>query len=187
MKPSKAGRSRNSRMKLNEVYFWTDTIKEWKKLLIQDKYKQLIMNQLKWLKDKNKIIVYGFVIMPNHLLLIWEMVENNGKEMPHASFNKWTSSNFLKDLRANHPKVVPFFKERTIERNHRFWQRDPLAILMDSREKVEQKLNYIHLNPLQERWNLVGLPEDYRWSSAKFYDSGEDEFCVLTHYSDRFG
>lgn len=187
MEPFETGSYRNSRMMLNEVYFWTDTIKDWRKLLVQDKYKQLIMDQLKWLKDKNKIIIYGFVIMPNHVHILWEMLEKNGKEMPYASFNKWTSSNFLKDLRANHPKVVSFFIEKTIERSHRFWQRDPLAILMDSREKIEQKLDYIHLNPLQEKWSLVKFPEDYRWSSAKFYDSGEDEFDLLTHYMDRFG
>ena len=187
MKSIETSNYRNSQMKLNEVYFWTDTIKDWKKLLIHEKHKHLIMDQLKWLKDKGKIIVYGYVIMPNHLHILWEMLEKNGKEMPHASFNKWTSSNFLKDLRENHPEVVSFFKEETIERNHRFWQRDPLAILMDSREKLEQKLTYIHLNPLHEKWSLVKLPEDYRWSSAKFYDSGEDEFGVLTHYRDRFG
>ncbi len=178
---------RNSRMDLNEVYFWTDTIKDWKKLLIQDKYKELIINQLQWLKSRNKILVYGYVIMPNHLHIIWEMLAKNGKEMPHASFNKWTSSNFLKDVRANHPKVIPLFKKITSERNHRFWQRDPLAVLMDSKDKVEQKLEYIHLNPLQEKWNLVEFPEDYRWSSARFYETGEDEFGILTHYMDRFG
>jgi REP element-mobilizing transposase RayT len=145
------------------------------------------MDQLKWLKDKCKIMVYRYAIMPNHLHIIWEMLEKNGKEMAHASFNKWTSSNFLKDLRANHPKVVSAFIEKTSERSHRFWQRDPLAILMDSRKKVEQKLNYIHVNPLQEKWSLAKLPEDYRWSSAKFYDSGEDEFGVLTHYRERSG
>jgi hypothetical protein len=26
---------------------------------------------------------------------------------------------------------------------------------MDSQSRVEQKLDYIHLNPMHERWNLV--------------------------------
>ena len=51
---------------------------------------------------------------------------------------------------------------------------------------VEQKLNYIHLNPLQEQWNLVSKPEDYRWSSARFYETGIDDFGFITHYRDRF-
>jgi putative transposase len=177
---------RNSRMNLNEVYFWNNTIKDWKPLLKKEKYKELIIEQLLWLKQRNKIVVYGFVIMPNHLHLLWELLEKNGKEMPHASFNKWTSSNFLSDLRQNHQQVLPFFEERTSERNYRFWQRDPLAVLMDTREKMEQKLDYTHLNPLQSHWNLASDPTEYKWSSAKFYETGIDDFGILTHYMSRF-
>ena len=187
MVSSKNDISRNSRLQLNEVYFWTDTIKDWKNLLIQDKYKLIILDQLKWLKDKNKIVIYGYVIMPNHFHILWEMKEKNGKEMPYASFNKWTSSNFLKEIRTNQAQLIHMFVERTNETNHRFCQRDPLGILMNTRDKIEQKLEYIHLNPLQEKWQLVELPEKYRWSSANFYSSGNDEFDLLTHYRDRFG
>ena len=172
-------------MLVDEVYFWTNTIKDWKKLLQPDKYKQIIIKQLQWLVQHKKVALYGFVIMPNHLHFIWEMLEKNGKEMPHASFNKWTSSNFLKDLRIHHPQVLPFFEEKTQERNYRFWQRDSLAVLLDSKEKLEQKLNYLHVNPLQAHWNLASSPESYRWSSAGFYLTGNDEFKILTHYLDR--
>ena len=75
---------RNSRMSLDEVYFWTDTIKDWNQLLKQDKYKLLVISCLKELTDLKRIKVYAFVIMPNHIHLIWEMLEKNGKEMPHA-------------------------------------------------------------------------------------------------------
>lgn len=177
---------RNSRMDLNEIYFWTDTIKDWKNLLKKESYKELIIEQLQWLKERNKIEIYAFVIMPNHLHFIWEMKELNGKEMPHASFNKWTSSNFLKDLKINHPQILPYFVEKTKERNHRFWIRDPLAILMDTKQKIEQKIDYIHLNPLVEKYNLAEKPEDYRWSSAKFYETGIDKFNLLTHYGEKF-
>jgi len=34
---------RNSRILLNEVYFWTDTVKDWKKLLLLEKYKRIIL------------------------------------------------------------------------------------------------------------------------------------------------
>jgi REP element-mobilizing transposase RayT len=183
---SKGAPFRNSRMKLNEVYFWTNTIKDWKHLLKKSKYKHLIIEQLQWLKNRNKILIYGFVVMPNHLHLLWEMLEMNGKEMPHASFNKWTSSRFLKDLRINNKKKIPDFVEKTSERNHRFWQRDPLAIQIDDRVKLEQKLDYIHLNPLQDHWNLATKPEEYPWSSAKFYEKGIDDFGILTHYMDKF-
>jgi len=68
----------------------------------------------------------------------------------------------------------------------RVWQRDALAILMDSRAKVEQKIEYIHLNPLQERWSLADRPENYKWSSARFYEEEIDDFGFITHYLERF-
>jgi len=95
-------------MQLNDVYFWTDTVKDWKHLLKQDKYKQTIIETWKWLKDKGFVNIYGFVIIPNHLHVISEMLAMNGKEMPvrpgypggpHASFNKITRSRRVTPLR----------------------------------------------------------------------------------------
>jgi len=43
---------RNSFVELNEVYFWTSTIIEWKHLLKQDKYKQVVLDSFKVLVDK---------------------------------------------------------------------------------------------------------------------------------------
>ena len=53
------------------------------------------------------------------------------------------------------------------------------------KELVFQKLNYSHNNPLQDHWKLADSPENYKWSSAKFYETGIDEFGFLTHYLDR--
>jgi hypothetical protein len=38
------------------------------------------------------------------------------------------------------------------------------------------------LNPLQEKWNLVQEPEEYVYSSAQFYLTGEDAFGLFTDY-----
>ncbi len=177
---------RNSIMLLDEVYFWTASIKDWKTLLADDEFKHIIINTLKELVSREKIAVYAFVIMPNHIHLIWEMKAINGKETPYASFNKFTAHQFQKLLRLNSPESLNHFKVEETERKYRFWQRNALAILMDSKEKVIQKMEYIHNNPLQERWNLVLTPEDYQWSSAKFYETGEDEFNFLTSISTVF-
>ena len=70
-------------MEYNEVYFWTATISKWRNLLLEDDFKQIIINSLVYLSDSKKLAVYGFVIMPNHVHIIWEMLENNGKEKPY--------------------------------------------------------------------------------------------------------
>ena len=46
---------RISQMDLLEVYFWTDTIKDWKNLLKKDKYKELIIESLSRLYCKGLI------------------------------------------------------------------------------------------------------------------------------------
>jgi putative transposase len=89
-------------------------------------------------------------------------------------------------LKENHLKVLEIFKVEEKGREYRIWKRDPLAVLMDSKMKVEQKITYIHENPMQEHWNLTDRPENYKWSSAHFYEKGLDEFGFITHYMERF-
>ncbi|GAB2576992.1 transposase [Spirosoma areae] len=180
-------RPRNSHMDFGQVYFWTNTIHNWKRLLTPEKYKQIIINCWQELVNRGRIAVYAFVIMPNHLHIVWEMLEPNGKEMPHASFNKFTAHQFLTDLKTYHPHVLTYFEVNNDQRQYRFWQRDALAVRMDNQDKLLQKIDYIHNNPLQERWSLATRPEEYRWSSAQFYETGVDEFGFLTHYRERFG
>jgi hypothetical protein len=45
------------------IGFYTATILEWKKLLQPDKYKEIIINSLKFLSAEKRTEVYGFVIM----------------------------------------------------------------------------------------------------------------------------
>ena len=173
-------------MFLDEVYFWTNTIKDWSRLLQIDQYKQIIIDSLSTLVKRKMIKVYGFVIMPNHIHLLWKMLEFNGKEMPHASFNKFTAHQIISDLRKTNTNSLKQFEVNEEDRRYRVWQRDPLAVNMFSTKVIEQKLKYIHNNPLQEHWNLATSPEKYKWSSAKFYEIGVDDFNFITHYKEDF-
>jgi len=172
-------------MELGEVYFFTATITKWRHLLVADKYKQIILESLHYLTNHGKIAVYGFVIMPNHIHFIWELLEMNGRELPHASFMKHTSHTIQKDLRLNHPEILDEFKVDLQTRQYHFWQRDSLPILLYSPKVIFQKLEYIHNNPLKVNWRLAESPESYPFSSAKYYITGEKDFSFLTHIGDR--
>jgi putative transposase len=178
--------ARNSKMDFDRVYFWTDTVKDWIPIFKQDEYKMIVISTMEELVNRGVVIIYGFVVMPNHLHMIWEMKELNGKESPVASFNKFTSHLLAKKIKAAFPILAEKFKVTEVDRKFRIWQRDPLSIEMDTILKIEQKLNYIHQNPLQAHWNLASEPEDYFWSSARFYESGENQFGFLTDYRERF-
>jgi REP element-mobilizing transposase RayT len=51
----------------HHTQFFTSTIFEWKHLLKDDVHKQIIIDSLLFLKKEGSIIVNAFVIMPNHI------------------------------------------------------------------------------------------------------------------------
>jgi len=173
------------KMELGEIYFYTATITKWRNLLEPEKYKQVILDSLHYLVKCRKIAVYGFVIMPNHIHLIWELLEVNGKEYPHASFMKYTSHLIQKDLRINHPEELERYKVDFTTRQYHFWQMNSLSIRLCTYKVFLQKLTDIHNNPLHEKWQLAETPEKYHFSSADFYMTGKDKFEFLTHLSER--
>jgi putative transposase len=177
---------RNSYTELNEVYFWTITMKDWILVLKDDAYKEIIISSLQWLAVKELIQIYGYVLMPNHIHLLWKQLQLNGKELPKNSFEKFTAHQFQKKMALENPEELKKFSVHSFDRKFNFWQRDPLAIKVFSREMAEQKLEYMHYNPLQEHWNLCRLPEDYKYSSASFYENAVDDFGILTHYMEVF-
>ncbi len=170
---------RKSFMEENEIYFWTATINHWQPLLWKDEYKNIIVDSLNYLTDKNKIEVYGFVIMPNHIHLIWRMKALNGKETAHGSFLKWTAHEFQKLIADDGDYDINTFRVNATNKKHEFWQRDSLAIRLFTRKVAFQKLNYIHNNPCTEYWKLALDPTGYFYSSARLYEFGERQFAFL--------
>src|SRR5688572_29988690 len=85
-------------MNLTSTYFYTATILNWSHLLKENSFKNEIVKSLELLITRKKIKVYGFVIMPNHIHLIWRNLEMNGKKFPDESFKKFTSHVFKKRL-----------------------------------------------------------------------------------------
>ena len=147
-----------------------------------DQLKMKIIESWQYLTENKLIEIYGYVIMPNHIHLLWNMLQQNGKESPASSFAKYTAHQFRKYLATEDPQLLQQFKSDKRDRAFQFWKRDPLAIPISTEAMFLQKLDYIHLNPVREKWKLAVLPEAYRWSSAGFYLSGYDEFNIISHY-----
>ena len=122
--------------------------------------------------------------MPNHIHIIWRMNENHKRENVQRDFLKFTGQQIKFDLKSNHPGVLEKFKVNLKDREYQFWQRNPLSVDLYGCKTIEQKLDYIHLNPLQERWNLATTPEEYYYSSASFYEKDSCEFEFLSHYKE---
>lgn len=175
---------RQGQMDNHEVYFYTVTIHNFQHLLKSDELKTIVINSLQHLSTNKLAFIYGYVIMPNHIHLIWKTNDSDRNETVVGSFTKYTAHQFQKFLRTNYPNQLENYKVALSDRSYQFWKRDALAIPLSSLPILEQKLDYIHANPIQEKWRLSKFSEDYKWSSATFYQNGFDEFGILTHYRD---
>lgn len=164
------------------IFFHTDNFRM-EKLLQPDKYKDIIIGSLKYLASHNKISVYAFVIMPNHIHIIWKILDQNYANV-QRDFLKFTAQMIKSDLQQNHPEVLKLFYVNAKDRAYQIWERNPLSVEIINKSVSEQKVNYIHNNPLAEKWKLANEPQNYKYSSAKFYFEGFDEFEILTNYMD---
>lgn len=162
--------------------FFTATNLEWKKLLKPLKYKEVVLDSLRYLTKNGRVKIYAFVIMDNHIHLIWQMINGNLEAHVQRDFLKFTAQQIKKDLKDNHPLVLELFKVNAKDREYQFWERNPLSVEIWTEKVFKQKMDYIHNNPVKA--GICNSPEDYKYSSAKFYATGIDEWGFLTHYQD---
>ncbi len=179
-------KKRKSYIEIGKIYFWTATINRWQHLLLADDYKAIVIDSLRFLSDQRKIDVFAFVIMPNHIHLIWRMNESNGKESAHTSFLKHTAHVFKKKLSTEHPDELLKYAASASNKEYEFWKRDSLAIYLFSEEIAYQKLDYLHANPVSGKWRLVDDFCDYKYSSAKFYELGIKDFEFIRDLREEF-
>ena len=77
--------------KESNVYFFTATNLNWVKLLEDDEHKKLVISSLKFLSDNKRVKVIAFVIMPNHIHIIWEILAPHKTENIQRDFLKYTA------------------------------------------------------------------------------------------------
>lgn len=177
---------RKNYIEIGDIFFWTATINNWQNLLQSDEYKNVIISSLEYLSNQSKIDVFGFVIMPNHIHLIWRINQMNGKETTQGAFLKYTAHEFKKLLLKEGNEKLNAYKVSASNKKYEFWQRDSLAIHLYTKEVAYQKLVYIHYNPCSGKRIIVNDPCDYKYSSAKYYELGIKQFNFLKDLRDEF-
>jgi REP element-mobilizing transposase RayT len=171
-------------MKTNYPEYWTQfytaTIQNLKHLLQDDKHKEIIIDSLRFLVKEKRIELNAFVIMSNHIHLIWQPMFGFTPSDIQSSFMKYTAQQLKRSLAKNDAAYLNEFKVDKYDRKYQFWKRDALSIELISPDVFNQKLEYIHNNPVIA--GLCNFPEQYKYSSAEFYHSGIDRFGIIMHY-----
>ncbi len=173
-------------MQTSNMYFFTASILNWIPILFNDNLKKIILVSLKFLVTQKAMKLYAYVIMPNHIHLILKPLENTQCKNLQLSLMRYTAQQIKFFLQKNNPSILKKFYVNKKDRKYQIWQRNPLAIELYSRKVIEQKLDYIHNNPVQSKWMLSDSSYDYEYSSIKFYEGDEKLIPFLTHYLEEY-
>lgn len=159
------------------LYFVTFTVVEWVDVFTRSDYVDIVLDSIRHCQKDKGLEVYGWVIMSNHIhMIIARSKTGNDLSSIIRDFKKYTSSTILKAIENSKREsrrnwMLWIFsvagKKNRNNTNYQFWRQDNHAELLMSNKFKDQKLNYIHMNPVIS--GLVEQPEDYRYSSAKDY------------------
>ncbi len=95
-------------------------------------------------------------------------------------FLKYTGQQLLKLLRNEQFPILQELMVNAKDRKHQVWERDSLGVPLLTPDVFDQKLEYIHNNPVKA--GLCKFPEDYNYSSARFYERNEKDWVFLAHH-----
>jgi REP element-mobilizing transposase RayT len=137
------------------LYFITTTIVEWRSVFVTIPLFETIIESLKYCCTNKGLHLHAYVIMPNHAHYI--VLTNPPEKLSDVmrDFNRFTSqriTDVLDEDRGNRYKV---------------WQEGFHPIAIDTGDFFQQKLDYLHENPVRK--GFVERSEYWRYSSARNY------------------
>ena len=155
--------------------YLTLTIVGWIDIFTRQRYRDIVIESLKYCQEMKGLRICGYVIMSNHIHLI--VYTEGGHQLSDVlrDFKKFTAVHILKSIEAETESrrewlmyLFRFYAKNTSNTsNHQFWQHDNHPIALWSQKVIWQKLDYVHLNPV--RAGIVARPQDYVYSSAGDY------------------
>lgn len=167
------------------LYFITASVVGWKHLFITPEYINIPLNSLAWMQQQKRILLFAFVIMPSHLHAVIKPESDTIGEVVQQ-FGSFTAHEVLRQLRTDNQKdLLDLFhrKKRDQRHEHSIWQ-DIQAKNIYSMDFLQQKMEYIHQNPVAKDWKLVEDRADYLYSSAGFYDYGRKPVIEITNINE---
>lgn len=163
------------------LYFITASVVEWIPLFKYPKYTEIILNSLSWMQKEKRLLLFAFVIMPTHAHVIIKPEKETIGEVVQQ-FGSFTAHEILKKAREDgKTDWLKTFEQKKREPRHKhsIWQ-DIQAKNIFSMEVLEQKLEYLHQNPIAKDWKLAADRADYAYSSAGYYDYGRKPIIEIT-------
>jgi putative transposase len=165
-------------------YFVSFATINWVDVFTRRLYKDIIVDSLNFCVENKGLIIYGWVIMSNHIHLI---IGTNDLALQDImrDLKKFTSKEIIDAIKENQQEsrrelMLGMFEKagetNSNNKHYQFWQHHNQPIVLNNADIFEQKLNYIHENSVQS--GIVDEAINYPYSSARDY-SGEKGLVLI--------
>ena len=167
----------------NGAYFVSFAAVNWIDIFTRDIYFSIMIESLEHCRKNKGMEIYGYCIMPSHVHLIFRSSLGDPSGLMR-DLKGFTSRKLLKTIEDNPQESrrewMLWMFERAGKKNSnvkgkQFWQQNNQPIEIWSLKVFEQKLDYIHNNPVES--GFVTDPIDWKYSSARNY--GNNDQTVL--------
>jgi putative transposase len=160
---------------LNQLHYLTSSTYRRARLFDSERFKRHFVTTWQDLRTELSFRIIGYILMPEHFhILLWPSELANPSQIMQKLEDR-TAKFILKNLRHNRQFA---WCERMLHRlefpptvhhhaHHRVWPRRFYDFNVWSDNKIKEKLDYMHNNPVDRR--LVEKPGDWPWSSWRFY------------------
>ncbi|WP_111684810.1 REP-associated tyrosine transposase [Winogradskyella tangerina] len=162
------------------LYFVSFAVVHWLDVFTRNTYKDILIDSLRFCQKEKGMELVAWCIMTNHVHLIFRSVQGEKPEQLLGDFKRFTSNNIVKAIK-EHPQesrkefLLEYFKKAangsSNVKHNQFWRHDNRPIELWSNKVIEQKIKYIHNNPVEA--GLVFKAEEYVYSSAIDYAGGQ--------------
>lgn len=150
----------------------------WVDVFVREEYVITIIDSLHFCISEKGLNVHCWCIMPSHIHLIISAEKNNLSDLLR-DFKTFTSKKLLRQITENPQESRKEWMLELMKKpkeadakivNRQFWQNHNQPIELWSAEVFEQKINYIHENPVAA--GFVNSEQEWKWSSAIDYSGG---------------
>jgi REP element-mobilizing transposase RayT len=158
------------------LYFISFAVVGWLDIFTRNEYKDLFIESLVYCQKNKGLEIHAWCIMSNHVHLVFRSIKGQNPELLIGDLKRFTSQSIVKSIQENPREsrkefLLDFFKKEAEKssnvKHYQFWRHDNKPIELWSNKVIQQKIDYVHNNPVEE--GIVYKAEDYVYSSAIDY------------------
>jgi len=156
------------------VYFVTLGVVFWIDLFTRKELKYTIVDSLAHCQREKGLVINSWCLMPSHLHMI---IRTEGKPLPDIlrDFKKHTAKRIVDTIPVINESRAEWLINAFVKagkklkriKGYKVWQDGNHPEQLLSNKFIEQKLDYVHRNPVEAE--IVDEPEYYWYSSARDY------------------